>query len=70
MIVILLLADFDRNVRCVTLLWQHSLGYAVILLGSAIVDLMISAAAMRGGILEVEARTPVKYLIYVRLGKD
>uniref|UniRef100_A0A1B6DW35 Diacylglycerol lipase-alpha n=1 Tax=Clastoptera arizonana TaxID=38151 RepID=A0A1B6DW35_9HEMI len=66
-VVTLLFVDFDKNLRCVILLWQHSIGYAVILLGSAIVDLLISSAAMRGGILEVDVRAPVKYLIYVRL---
>jgi len=61
--------DFDRSVRCVALLWQHILGYLAILCGSLLVEFFISVVAMRGGILETEARAPMKYLLYVRLGK-
>ncbi|KAG8335368.1 hypothetical protein J6590_069652 [Homalodisca vitripennis] len=68
LVLVLLLVDFDRSIRCVSLLWQHCLGYAAILVASAFLDLMISMVAMRGGILDVEARAPMKYLIYIRLG--
>ncbi|XP_046683149.1 diacylglycerol lipase-alpha isoform X1 [Homalodisca vitripennis] len=67
LVLVLLLVDFDRSIRCVSLLWQHCLGYAAILVASAFLDLMISMVAMRGGILDVEARAPMKYLIYIRL---
>ncbi|XP_054279844.1 diacylglycerol lipase-alpha isoform X2 [Macrosteles quadrilineatus] len=65
--VVLVLADFDRSIRCVWLLWQYCLGYAGILVCSAFLDLMISMVAMRGGILDVDARAPMRYLIYIRL---
>jgi sn1-specific diacylglycerol lipase len=61
--------DFDRTVRCVALLWQHILGYLAILSGSLLVEFFISVVAMRGGILETEVRAPMKYLLYIRLGK-
>ncbi|XP_039297973.1 diacylglycerol lipase-alpha [Nilaparvata lugens] len=65
---VLYVVEFDLSMRCIWMLWQHCLGYALILLGSAVLDLMISFVAMRGGILEVEARAPMRYLIYLRLG--
>ncbi|RZF32805.1 hypothetical protein LSTR_LSTR011451 [Laodelphax striatellus] len=65
---VLYVVEFDLSKRCIWLLWQHCLGYSLILLGSAVLDLMISFVAMRGGILEVEARAPMRYLIYLRLG--
>lgn len=67
--VMLGVVDFDRSVRCVALLWQHILGYLAILCGSLLVEFLISVVAMRGGILDTEARAPMKYLLYVRLGK-
>lgn len=67
---VLSVVEFDRSIRCVSLLWQHCVGYAAILISSAMLDLMISMVAMRGGILDVDARAPMKYLIYVRLGKS
>jgi sn1-specific diacylglycerol lipase len=61
--------DFDRSVRCVALLWQHVLGYLTILSGSLLVEFFISVVAMRGSILDTEARAPMKYLLYIRLGE-
>jgi sn1-specific diacylglycerol lipase len=65
----LAVVEFDRSVRCVSLLWEHILGYLAILSGSLFVELFISVVAMRGGILDTEARAPMKYLLYIRLGK-
>lgn len=67
--VVLVVVHFDRSILCVSLLWQYSIGYSGVLAGSAMLDLMISIVAMRGGILDVEARQPMRYLIYIRLGK-
>ena len=67
--VMLGVVEFDRSVRCVALLWQHILGYLAILCGSLLVEFFISVVAMRGSILDTEARAPMKYLLYVRLGK-
>jgi hypothetical protein len=66
--VILAVVEFDRSVRCVALLWEHILGYLAILSGSLFVELFISVVAMRGGILDTEARSPMKNLLYIRLG--
>jgi hypothetical protein len=66
--VMLAVVEFDRSVRCVALLWEHILGYLAILSGSLFVELFISVVAMRGGILDTEARSPMKYLLYIRLG--
>lgn len=67
--VVLTLVEFDRSIRCVSLLWQHCVAYAVILITSAMMDFVISCVAMRGGILDVDARAPMKYLVYARVGK-
>ncbi|XP_069685580.1 diacylglycerol lipase-alpha isoform X2 [Periplaneta americana] len=62
------IVEFDRSVRCVALLWEHILGYLAILTGSLLVELFISVVAMRGSILDTEARAPMRYLLYIRLG--
>jgi sn1-specific diacylglycerol lipase len=67
--VMLAVVEFDRSVRCVALLWEHILGYLAILSGSLLVELFISVVAMRGSILDTEARAPMKYLLYIRLGR-
>ncbi|KAJ9591943.1 hypothetical protein L9F63_001545, partial [Diploptera punctata] len=66
--VMLGIVEFDRSVRCVALLWEHILGYLAILIGSLLVELFISVVAMRGSILDTEARAPMRYLLYIRLG--
>jgi hypothetical protein len=63
------IVEFDRSVRCVALLWGHILGYLAILTSSLLVEFFISVVAMRGSILDTEARAPMKYLLYIRLGE-
>ena len=67
--VLLGIVEFDRSVRCVALLWEHILGYLAILAGSLLVEFFISVVAMRGSILDTEARSPMRYLLYIRLGE-
>ena len=68
--VMLGIVEFDRSVHCVALLWEHILGYLAILAGSLLIELFISVVAMRGGILDTDARAPMRYLLYVRLGES
>ncbi|XP_021926065.1 sn1-specific diacylglycerol lipase alpha isoform X2 [Zootermopsis nevadensis] len=66
--VMLGIVEFDRSVRCVSLLWEHMVGYLAILTSSLLVEFFISVVAMRGSILDTEARAPMQYLLYIRLG--
>lgn len=67
--VILSTADFrDESTICANKLYEHVLGYMVILSGCIIVETFISWVSMRGTILVTAPRTSMQYLLYVRLG--
>lgn len=70
LVVLLATTDMDyTSVWCARQLWRHLVGYLCILGVSVILEAMISVTAMRGGILEVERRSGIKYQLYCRLGK-
>ncbi|KAG8201460.1 hypothetical protein JTE90_024329 [Oedothorax gibbosus] len=64
------LAGIDLNdpSPCVGDLYEHVLGYMVILSGCVVVEAFISWVSMRGTILVTTPRTSMQYLLYVRLG--
>ncbi|XP_052133526.1 diacylglycerol lipase-alpha isoform X4 [Frankliniella occidentalis] len=69
LVAMLATTEIDRSsVWCVRQLWRHFVGYLCILVVYVVLEGMISATAMRGGILEVERRSSIKYQIYCRLG--
>lgn len=70
LVALLATTDMDyTSVWCARQLWRHLVGYLCILGVSVILEAMISVTAMRGGILEVERRSGIKYQLYCRLGK-
>ncbi|XP_015928278.1 diacylglycerol lipase-alpha isoform X2 [Parasteatoda tepidariorum] len=66
--VILATIDFGADSPCVADLYEHVLGYMVILSGCVVVEAFISWISMRGTILVTVPRTSMQYLLYVRLG--
>uniref|UniRef100_T1H985 Diacylglycerol lipase-alpha n=1 Tax=Rhodnius prolixus TaxID=13249 RepID=T1H985_RHOPR len=67
LVTVLSVGDFSPTERCATLLWEYCVCYSAILLASMVLDVVLSVAAMRGGILDTEPRRHVKYIIYIRL---
>ncbi|XP_076304469.1 inactivation no afterpotential E isoform X2 [Tachypleus tridentatus] len=66
--VILTVVDFGQWSQCMIDLYEHVLGYIVILTGCIIVEGFISWISMRGTILDNRPRVSMQYLLYVRLG--
>ncbi|GFT65747.1 sn1-specific diacylglycerol lipase alpha [Nephila pilipes] len=66
--VVLASVDFGDDSICVADLYEHVLGYMVILSGCVVVEAFISWVSMRGTILVTAPRTSMQYLLYVRLG--
>ncbi|XP_055930624.1 diacylglycerol lipase-alpha-like isoform X2 [Argiope bruennichi] len=66
--VVLSVVDFNDDSPCVVDLYEHVLGYMVILSGCVVVEAFISWVSMRGTILITAPRTSMQYLLYVRLG--
>ncbi|KAK6645186.1 hypothetical protein RUM43_001462 [Polyplax serrata] len=65
--VILGVVEFDKEFECVSLLWQHMIGYLIVIVASLLLELMISLTALRGSILDTEQRSSIPGLIYIRL---
>lgn len=53
-----------------TELYEHVLGYLIILSGCIITELCICFISTRGTIMDNEPRASMQYLLYVRLGKS
>ncbi|XP_018908023.2 diacylglycerol lipase-alpha isoform X1 [Bemisia tabaci] len=68
MIAVLAVVKFDRAFVCVDQIWWLCVAYLGVLAGSALLDLFVSLVALRGGILETEARKSINLLLYFRLG--
>lgn len=62
------MVEFDKEFECVSLLWQHMIGYLIVIVASLLLELMISLTALRGSILDTEQRSSIPGLIYIRLG--
>ncbi|XP_054721241.1 diacylglycerol lipase-alpha-like [Uloborus diversus] len=65
--IILSTTDFNDESTCASKLYEHVLGYMVIMSGCIIVETFISWVSMRGTILVTAPRTSMQYLLYVRL---
>lgn len=63
------MVEFDKQLECVSLLWQHMIGYLIVVSVSLLLELMISLTALRGSILDTEQRKAIPSLIYIRLGE-
>ncbi|GIY40342.1 diacylglycerol lipase-alpha [Caerostris darwini] len=66
--VVLTVVDFNDDSVCISDLYEHVLGYMVILFGCVVVEAFISWVSMRGTILIAAPRSSMQYLLYVRLG--
>lgn len=66
--IILSVMDFGGTSECMIDLYEHVLGYVVILSGCIVVEGFISWVGMRGTILYTAPRASMQYLLYVRLG--
>ncbi|GAB6029644.1 hypothetical protein CHUAL_005379 [Chamberlinius hualienensis] len=60
--------DFGGAQSCVSGLYEHLLGYVVILCGCILVEASIAWVSLRGTILETAPRASMHYLLYIRLG--
>lgn len=58
---------YDQAV-CAHEIRDYSVGYLVLAAVAAIIEIILACYSMQGTILEPEARKPVEYLIYVRIG--
>ncbi|XP_034235301.1 sn1-specific diacylglycerol lipase alpha isoform X2 [Thrips palmi] len=69
LVALLTTTDMDHeSVWCSRQLWRHLVGYLCILGVTVVLEAMMAFTAMRGGILEVERRSGIKYQLYCRLG--
>lgn len=67
--IILAVVEFNKQIECIFLLWQHMIGYLIVIIVSLLLELMISLTALRGSILDTEQRKAIPSLIYIRLGE-
>lgn len=58
----------DWRYPCMTELYEHVLGYLIILSGCIITEACIAFISTRGTIMDNEPRASMQYLLYVRLG--
>ncbi|XP_046980433.1 diacylglycerol lipase-alpha [Schistocerca americana] len=68
LVAVLLVWELPTEEVCARQLWHYLLGYVALLAGCLLLEALISAVAMRGSILDTEARASMQYLLYVRLG--
>ncbi|GIY47927.1 diacylglycerol lipase-alpha [Caerostris extrusa] len=66
--VVLTVVDFNDDSNCISDLYEHVLGYMVILFGCVVVEAFIAWVSMKGTILIAAPRSSMQYLLYVRLG--
>uniref|UniRef100_A0A0A9W875 Diacylglycerol lipase-alpha n=1 Tax=Lygus hesperus TaxID=30085 RepID=A0A0A9W875_LYGHE len=66
-ITLLVTGGLSTQERCATLLRRLLYCYAAILGASCLLEAAIGLVSLRGGILEVEPRRNIKYIVYVRL---
>ncbi|ELT97131.1 hypothetical protein CAPTEDRAFT_139126 [Capitella teleta] len=66
--VILGVMDFSGEEQCLTNMWQHVVGYVVILSVCVVIEALAAWVSMRGSILNTEPRSSMQYLLYIRLG--
>ena len=55
--------------RCVVGLRAAVVGFVVVLSAAAVLELTATGVSMRGTILDAAPRSPMKYLLYARLGE-
>ncbi|KAI1301230.1 Diacylglycerol lipase-alpha [Halotydeus destructor] len=68
LIVLGMVEERDWLPPCMTDLYEHTVGYIIILGGCIAVEYFIAAVSLRGTILDDRPREPMQYLLYVRLG--
>ncbi len=65
--IVSVIVDYQKA-DCMTDLFEHTLGYIIILIGCVIVEGFIAYISMRGSILNTTPRSSMKYLLYIRIG--
>ncbi|XP_011501832.1 PREDICTED: sn1-specific diacylglycerol lipase alpha [Ceratosolen solmsi marchali] len=65
--VFLYILEWDGTIKCVLLLWEYILGYLAIFVSVMAVEFSMCLLATRGSILDIAARAPMQYLLYIRL---
>uniref|UniRef100_A0A0C9RC53 Diacylglycerol lipase-alpha n=1 Tax=Fopius arisanus TaxID=64838 RepID=A0A0C9RC53_9HYME len=65
--VLLGIAEWDRSVTCVLLLWEYVLGYLGIFITSMAIEVAICILATRGSILDTVPRAPMQHLLYIKV---
>ncbi|CAA9993391.1 unnamed protein product [Nesidiocoris tenuis] len=68
-VTLLVTGSLATQERCATLLRRLLYCYAAILSASSLLEAAIGLVSLRGGILDIEPRRNIKYIVYVRLSE-
>ncbi|KAF7988219.1 hypothetical protein HCN44_007713 [Aphidius gifuensis] len=61
------IVNWDKSIFCEILLWKYVLVYLGLFIISFIIEFAICILATRGSILDTTARSPIKFLLYIKL---